>query len=40
MKHDTKNDMKLVNVNVDYMQLFAILNKVGIMINADANAKN
>ena len=40
MKQDIQNCMKLVNVNVDQMQVFVIINKVGIMINADVNAKN
>ena len=40
MKHDTQNGMKLVNANVDLMQVFVIINKDGIMINADLNAKN
>ena len=32
--------MKLVNVNVDQMQVFVIANTVGLMINEDVNAKN
>ena len=32
--------MKLVNVNIDLIQVFLIINNVGIMINADVNAKN
>ena len=32
--------MKRVNVNVDLMQVFAIINNDGIMINAGVNAKN
>ena len=32
--------MKLVNVNVDQMQAFVIINNVRIMINADVNANN
>ena len=32
--------MKLIKVNVNYMQVFVIINKDGIMINADVNAKN
>ena len=32
--------MKLANVNLDQMQVFVIVNNVGMMINADANAKN
>ena len=40
MKQDLQNDMKHVSVNVDQMQLFVIINNVGIKINADVNAKN
>ena len=32
--------MKLLSVNVDYMQVFLIINNVGIRINAGVNAKN
>ena len=32
--------MKLENVNVDYMQVFVIIKKDGIKINADVNVKN
>ena len=32
--------MKHVNVNVDLMQVFLIINNVGIKINADLNVKN
>ena len=32
--------MKLVSANVDYMQVFVTLNKGGMKINADLNAKN
>ena len=32
--------MKRVNANVDQMQAFVIINNVGMMINAGANAKN
>ena len=32
--------MKHVSVNVDKMQLFVIINNVGIKINPDVNAKN
>ena len=31
MKQDIQNGMKLVNVNVDQMQGFVIINDVGIM---------
>ena len=40
MKQDTKNDIKRVNVNVDQMQVFVIINNIGTMINVDVNAKN
>ena len=40
MKQDAQNDMKLVNVNVDQMQVFVIINNVGMIINAGVNAKN
>ena len=40
MKQDIQNGTKLVNVNVDQMRLFVTINKFGIMINTDANAKN
>ena len=40
MKQDTQNDMKRVSVNVDYMQLFVIINNVGMMISAGVNAEN
>ena len=40
MKQDLQNGMKHVSVNVDQMQLFVIINNVGIMINADVNANN
>ena len=32
--------MKNVSVTVDQMQLFAIINSIGIKINEDVNAKN
>ena len=40
MKQDIQNDMKLVKVNVDQMHVFVIINKDGMKINADVNAKN
>ena len=39
MKQDIQNFMKLVKVNVYQMQVFVIINNVGIKINADMNAK-
>ena len=32
--------MKLVNLNVDQMQVFVIINKVGMKINSGVNVKN
>ena len=32
--------MKLPNINVDQIQVFIIINNVGIMINTDVNVKN
>ena len=40
MKQDAQNDMKLVSVSVDQMQMFVIINNVGMKINAGLNAKN
>ena len=40
MKQDTQNGMKFLNANWDFMQVFVIINKDGIRINADVNAKN
>ena len=40
MKQELQNDMKHVSVNVEQMQLFVIINKVGIKINADVNPNN
>ena len=40
MKQGIKNDMKHVNLNVDQMQLFVIINNLGIKVNADANVNN
>ena len=40
MEQDIYLGMKLVNVNVDYMQVFVMINNFGIMLNADVNAKN
>ena len=39
-QQDTQNDMKHVNVNVDQMRAFVIVNNVGMMINAGVNLKN
>ena len=40
MKRDLQNNMKHVSVNVDQIQLFVIINNVGIKINVDVNVKN
>ena len=40
MKQDKYLGMKFVNINVDQMQVFVIINNVGIMINANVNVKN
>ena len=39
MKRGIQSGMKRVNVNVDQMQAFVIMNNVGIVINAGVNAK-
>ena len=39
-KQGTKNDMKLVNVNVDLMQVFVTISKRGIMTNVNVKGKN
>ena len=40
MKQDIQNGTKRVNINVDQMQVFVMINNIGIMINADVNANN
>ena len=40
MKQDTQNGMKLVNVSVDQMQAFVIINNPGMMIHASVNVRN
>ena len=40
MKRGIQNGMKLVNVNVDYVQVFVTINNGGMKINIDVNAKN
>ena len=40
MKHDIQNGIKLVNVNVDQMHMFVIINNTRIKINADVNVNN
>ena len=39
MKQDLQNGLKRVSVNVDQMQLFVIINNIGIKIDADVNGK-
>ena len=40
LKQDIQDGIKLVNVNVDQMQVLVIINIIGLMINADVNVKN
>ena len=40
MKLVTYHDVKLAHVNVDQMRELATIDSIGIVINADANAKN
>ena len=40
MKQGTQNGIKRVSVNVDLTVVFAIINNVGMTINAGVNAKN
>ena len=40
MKQGTQNGMKREGVNVDQMKAFVIINNIGMMINANVNAKN
>ena len=40
MEQDIQNGMKRVSVNVGYMQVFVIINNIGMMINTGVNAKN
>ena len=40
IKQEIQNSMKLVNVNVDQIEVFVIINNVGIKINENVNAKN
>ena len=32
--------MRLVHVNVDQMQVFAMINDIGVVVNANVNGKN
>ena len=40
MKQGTQNVMKLVNANVDQMQMIETINNVGMKINTEVNVKN
>ena len=40
MKQDLQNDINRVNVSVNLEKIFAIINNVGIKVNADVNVKN
>ena len=40
MRQEISNSMNHVSAYVDQIKLFATINKDGIKINADANAKN
>ena len=40
MKRGIQNNMKLVNVNVDQMEVFVTINNAGAKIKAAVNAKN
>ena len=40
MNQGIQNSMKIVNINVDQMQVFVITNNVGTKIKANVNAKN
>ena len=39
MKQDIWNDVKLVNINVDQMHVFEIINIIEIMTNANVDVK-
>ena len=39
MKQDTQNGIKRVNVNIDWIQVFVIINNVGMKINSSMTAK-
>ena len=40
MKQDTLNGMRRVNVNVELMAVFVIINDVGMKINVGMNVNN
>ena len=40
MKQDLQNDMKHVNVSVNFEKMFVIISNVRIKINVDVNVKN
>ena len=39
MKQGIQSGIKLVNANVDYMQVFVTINRDGMKTNADVNVK-
>ena len=40
MKQDIYKGIKLVNVSIDWMHVFVIINNIEIMINTDVNVKD
>ena len=40
MKQGIQDGMRHVHIDVDQMQVFVIINNVGIIIDADVNVKN
>ena len=40
MKQDKQNGIKRINVNVDQIQVFVIINNVGMKVNSGMTAKN
>ena len=40
MKQGGQNGIELLNVNVDFMQIFVIISNLRMKINVDVNAKN
>ena len=40
MKRDKQNGIKRANANAEQMQVFVIISKGGMKINADVNTKN
>ena len=40
MKQDIQNDIRLLNADVDQIQMFVTINNVGIKISVDENVRN